>query len=430
MSNRPNPNHTSSDDGLYFYGGVLLILALLWIVSKEWIIYGICRLLFFLYDIIPPSLLPGDTEATKTLLYQAAMHPDRVGITDFVDVLNMTAIILLPLLLLLCGLFTWIILRSPFYRLTRRLTVETLPWVMVKNSPGIAHVLARFGKFDKLLLNEDPEEAKSARSPIEFAEQHNLIDAEKKRLRKKAAHKVLLAQVNLPAEGQQVQLAPHEKALAAAFVYVRFMSERPSAQSLLDRLNLSCLKTRDGFPDYSLAEQDWQRVSECQAFRDFSRGRASSRTLLHALFDDDIRLPSAQFRWLKGVDRTLWMALSSVGRGKFFIEGAGVIAWSFCESYIRTRPPEEAEAYTPTVRSAVQGLERELARFGHVKRPQPQLAIAEAEAPEEAPPFALESDGDDEDTPPEQTYDFGFTAQPNKPAGNEPPPAAPNHLEL
>ncbi|MEZ0585557.1 conjugal transfer protein TrbA [Erwinia sp. STN24] len=429
MSNRSNPNHTSDNDSLYFYGGMLVILALFWIISKEWIIYGICRLLFFLYDIIPSPLLPGDTEATKTLLYQAAMHPDRVGIMDFVDVLNMTAIILLPLLLLLCGLFTRIILRSPFYRLTRRITVDTLPWVMVKNSPGIAHVLARFGKFDKLLLNEDPEEAKSARSPVEFSEQHSLIDEDKKRLRKKAAHKVLMAQINLPGEGQQVQLAPHEKALAAAFVYVRFMSDRPSAKSLLDRLNLSCLKTKDGFPDYSLAEQDWQRVSECQPFREFCRGRGSSRTLLHALFDDDLQLPSAQFRWLKGVDRTLWMTLSSVGRGKFFIEGAGVIAWSFCESYIRTLPPEEAESYTPTVRSAVLGLERELARFGRVVRPKPQLATAESEAPEEAPPFPVESDGDD-DTPPEQAYDFGFPPPTNKPAGNEPPPAAPNHLEL
>lgn len=430
MSNRPNPNHTSGDDSLYFYGGVLVILALLWIVSKEWIIYGICRLLFFFYDILPPVFIPGNAEATKTLLFQAAMHPDRVGLSDFVDVLNMTAIVLLPLLLLLCGLFTRIIIRSPFYRLTRRITIDTLPRIMVKNSPGIAHVLARFGKFDKLLLNEDPEEAKSALTPVEFAEQHNLIDAEKKRLRKKAAHKVLMAQVNLPGEGQQVQLAPHEKALAAAFVYVRFMADRPSAQSLLDRLNLSCLKTKDGFPDYSLAEQDWQRVSECQPFREYCRGRASSRTLLHALFDDDLKLPSAQFRWLKGVDRTLWMTLSSVGRGKFFIEGAGVIAWSFCESHIRTLPPEEAESYAPTVRSAVQGLERELARFGRVVLPKAQLATAESEAPEEAPPFALESDGDENDTPTETAEAFDFNTPNSKPAGNEPPPAAPNHLDL
>lgn len=430
MSNRPNPHHTSDDDGLYFYGGVLLMLALLWIVSKEWIIYGICRLLFFIYDVFPPVILPGNAEATKTLLYQAAMHPDRVGLTDLIDVLNMTGIVLLPVLLLLAALFTRIIMRSPFYRLTRKITIDTLPWVMVKNSPGIAHVLARFGKFDKLLLNEDPEEARSARTPVEFAEQHDLIDTDKKRLRKKAAHKVLLAQVNLPAEGHKVELAAHEKALAAAFVYVRFMSDRPSAQSLLDRLNLSCLKTKDGFPDYSLADQDWQRVTECQPFRDFCRGRGCSRSLLHALFDNDLQLPPSQFRWLKGVDRTLWMTLSSVGRGKFFIEGAGVIAWSFCESFIRSLPPEEAESYTPTVRSAVLGLERELARFGQIVVPQPQLTTAESAAPEEAPPFALESDGDEEEMPAAQPEDYGFNAPQNPSAGSDKPPAAPNHLEL
>lgn len=41
---------------------------------------------------------------------------------------------------------------------------------MVKNYPGIAHILARFGHLDQLLLNEDPEEARSAQSPVEFAQ--------------------------------------------------------------------------------------------------------------------------------------------------------------------------------------------------------------------------------------------------------------------
>ncbi|MFL3403371.1 conjugal transfer protein TrbA, partial [Escherichia coli] len=90
---------------------------------------------------------------------------------------------------------------------------------------------------------------------------------------------------------------------------------------------------------------------------EFAKGRRSSRSLLYALFDDDLQLPSANFRWLKGVDRTLWYALSSAGRGKFFIEGGGVIAWSQCESYRLTLDEEKAAKFPPTVRAAVLGLE-------------------------------------------------------------------------
>lgn len=36
--------------------------------------------------------------------------------------------------------------------------------------------------------------------------------------------------------------------------------------------------------------------------------------------------PGARFRWLKGLDRTLWYALSSSDRSKVFVEGAGVIS--------------------------------------------------------------------------------------------------------
>ncbi|MCU4092757.1 conjugal transfer protein TrbA, partial [Enterobacter hormaechei subsp. steigerwaltii] len=115
----------------------------------------------------------------------------------------------------------------------------------------------------QLLLNEDPEEARSAQSPVEFAQEHNLIDTAKRRLRKKAAHKVFLSQVNLAPEGAALSLAPWEKALAASFVHLRFMGDRPTAKSILDDLNRSCLRTKDGFPDYSLAAGLWTVASQC-----------------------------------------------------------------------------------------------------------------------------------------------------------------------
>lgn len=439
-------NHNSGDDGLMLIAGVIILAVIMWFAMGKALIYGVTYSLFWLYDALPGWLLPHDIESRKALLYQAAVNRDQLGFLEFLSVLNQTAIILLPLYLIAAAAFAAVILKSPFYRLTRGITVRTLPWIMVKHATANAHVLARFGKFDQLLLNEDPEEAKSPLSPVEFAEQHQLIDTTGRRMRRKEAHRVFLKQVNIMPDGQPPELAPWEQALAAAFVHVRFMSDRPTAKKLLDALNLSCLKTRDGFPDFSLAADAWQAASCCDAYREFIRGRVSSRALLHALFDNDLKLPPAQFRWLKGIDRTLWMALSSVGRGKYFVEGAGVIAWSQCETRNHGLSPEEAAEFPPTVRAAVLGLDQELRNYGHIDLRQP--ALTEADSPElpDAPPFALQSDIQPE-TPAtatnaasapapaaEAVTDISHFLPDDKPAtqsrDDRPAPAMPTHLDL
>ncbi|WP_228260307.1 hypothetical protein [Klebsiella pneumoniae] len=130
---------------------------------------------------------------------------------DFISVMNDTASVLFPLFILIIGLFVWVISRNPYYRLTRKLTIRNLPWVMVKNYPGSPISSPGLATSIQLLLNEDPEEARSAQSPVEFAQEHNLIDTAKRRLRKKAAHKVFLSQVNLAPEGRPFPWRPGKK---------------------------------------------------------------------------------------------------------------------------------------------------------------------------------------------------------------------------
>lgn len=433
------PPQNGGDDGLMLIGGIVILAVIMWFAMGKALIYGVTYSLFWIYDALPAVLAPGDVESRKTILFSAAMNRDKLGFFDFIAVLNQTAIILLPVLLIVCAGFAAVILKSPFYRLTRRISVKTLPWIMVKYAPANAHVLARFGKFDQLLLNEDPEEARSPLSPVEFAEQHQLIDTDARRLRKKEAHRVFQQQVKQTTPGEALQLEPWEQALAAVFVHVRFMSDRPTAKQLLNTLNLSCLKSRDGFPDFSLADDAWQAAAGCDEFREFTRGRVSSRALLHALMDDDLKVPPAQFRWLKGIDRTLWMALSSVGRGKFFVEGAGVIAWSQCETRNRTLTEEETALFPATVRAAVLGLEQELMHYGHIDKRIPALTERESPAQDDAPPFALQSDPQPDDTftpasPATPVADISHFLPDDKPEqkrrGSKPPPSMPTHLDL
>ncbi|HGY1699388.1 TPA: conjugal transfer protein TrbA, partial [Klebsiella pneumoniae] len=189
MQNQPQ-RKGGGDDGLMIIGALLIMITVMWFGFRDYVIYGVCRLLYWIYGVLPDAITPGNAAERRDMLLSAARYNHQVSLWDFISVMNDTASVLFPLFILIIGLFVWVISRNPYYRLTRKLTIRNLPWVMVKNYPGIAHILARFGHLDQLLLNEDPEEARSAQSPVEFAQEHNLIDTAKRRLRKKAAHKV------------------------------------------------------------------------------------------------------------------------------------------------------------------------------------------------------------------------------------------------
>lgn len=210
MQNQPQ-RKGGGDDGLMIIGALLIMITVMWFGFRDYVIYGVCRLLYWIYGVLPDAITPGNAAERRDMLLSAARYNHQVSLWDFISVMNDTASVLFPLFILIIGLFVWVISRNPYYRLTRKLTIRNLPWVMVKNYPGIAHILARFGHLDQLLLNEDPEEARSAQSPVEFAQEHNLIDTAKRRLRKKAAHKVFLSQVNLAPEGAALPWRPGKK---------------------------------------------------------------------------------------------------------------------------------------------------------------------------------------------------------------------------
>lgn len=360
-----------SDDGLLTLAMIPVLIFILWYGLRTQIIFASCQILYWIYKVVPDALVPGSRSDKMNLINQAAIHRNDVSLSDFITLLNLTASVAFPIILLLSVLFAYLIIKSPFYKLTRRISIKDLPRIMVKYAPANAHVIARFGSFDKLLLNEDPDEAKGPLSPVEFAEKHSLIDVPRRRLLKKKAHRVFMEQVKI-SQGK-VTFTDYERALLSVFSLVHFSNDRERAKQLLDALNLSCLDTKEGFPNFELVNDAWEEVSKSENLAQHLKGRTSSRAILHSLFDNDLMIASAQFRWLKGLDRTLWMALSSVGRGKFFVEGAGVIAWSLSETYVLTKSSEVPESYR-TVRAAVIGLERELISFDKISVPVSQIS--------------------------------------------------------
>lgn len=91
---------------------------------------------------------------------------------------------------------------------------------------------------------------------------------------------------------------------------------------------------------------------------------AWSHTLLISLFTRVKTITSADFIWVKPVDRELWYVLNNVGRKTFGAEGGGAFAHFQVETGL-ARP-----LGTPDVDSAVEGLKSALTTEGWLKAPE------------------------------------------------------------
>ncbi|PHM67981.1 conjugal transfer protein TrbA [Xenorhabdus sp. KJ12.1] len=351
---------------------LILLLTLAWITAGAYIVNIYTFITYHTYDLFPNYEW---IENIKAMLKSANRNANNVSLMNFFYIINHSGWHYAILFSLFSIFIFFKVKKSVHYRFNRQLNVNQLAHIIVKKSPSIAHVLARYANFSDQLLNHSDEESKSPLTPIEFANLHNLIDKEKKSFRKSEARKIFRQQINFNSmkEGQ-LQLKDYEKALAAIFLLARFFNDYVNAKQLLNQLNLSCLETEDAFPNFLPVIEQCEIVLNTKEYQSFSSNYRSSRTMLYALLDADLSIPPAQFRWLKGLDRTLWMALTSVGRGKKFVEGAGVIAYSITETWLSDNPKYKNLDISPTVRPATNGLEDDLIREGAVKRYKPYLA--------------------------------------------------------
>jgi len=93
----------------------------------------------------------------------------------------------------------------------------------------------------------------------------------------------------------------------------------------------------------------------CKPFLEVAEKHAYIPTAMLALLRDVRKrqgvLPSAEFTWLKKIDRNLWYPLNNVGRRAFHIEAAGAFSHYFYENVSR-RPQSE-----PRIDNAILGLE-------------------------------------------------------------------------
>jgi intracellular multiplication protein IcmP len=384
------PPPQGQERGLMIFLIFFMICFLMWIYQPP-IMYGSCWIIYKLWSLCDFPRNHSYVAERLNLLAWAANRVNDLSWSEFINVMNRTAgILLAPLSVIVVG--SMIAVRNHASNRTRRdINVYSLPKIMSQFSPNIVPALC-YGDKETQLLNCDPPEHRSAQSPEEFAKQHQLVIGE--RLDHERARIVFEQQLGAPLKDAS-SFSPHERALVAAFGLQAFLKDRKGAEKLLDGLNRSCLiksrrdRGKKGYPVLGLATKAFERVISTPEAKAWLGRHSTTRTAMFALHDQDLRLPGPRFRWLKGLDRTLWYALTSTGRPKVFVEGAGVIAVSKWETLVG-EVSERLRVSVPMPESrmdkAIHGLEIDLRNLG--------LTIEEKSATE---PIECVPDADMED---------------------------------
>ncbi|EAP4860406.1 conjugal transfer protein TrbA [Salmonella enterica] len=333
--------------------------------------YACCAMLYYLWYLADFASIHTYVAGKINLLAWASNRVEELSLGEFLEVMNQTAGILYVFMLPVT-VYGLVATRNHPLSITRRkIDIHTLPKIMSTFSPAIIPAL-QYGDPKTQLLNVDPPEHRSAMTPDEFAISHKLVIGQ--RLDHERARQAFDAQLGTPLLSES-SFSAHERALVAIIGLQVFCDDRPAALELRDALNRSCGKrqrehgNKRGYPQLSLAEKAFRQVIGTPQAKAWIRRHSTTRTALSALHAQDLRLPAGQFRWLKGIDRTLWYVLSSSDRSKCFVEGAGVVTAAQWESLV-SQLSKKLKVVIPAPENltafAVRGLEDDLRNIGMV----------------------------------------------------------------
>ncbi|MDP3560440.1 MAG: type IVB secretion system coupling complex protein DotM/IcmP, partial [Legionellaceae bacterium] len=117
-------------------------------------------------------------------------------------------------------------------------------------------------------------------------------------------------------------IPPYAWALAAVFM-ARLNRDRSGAEKIISTLNITFTKGR---PEYAVAKATLKKHMNAENVQEILQRHAYMLTVMASLLEgarEDGVMASADFLWLKVVDRRLWYMLNSVGRQTPYVEVGG-----------------------------------------------------------------------------------------------------------
>ncbi|MDR3501061.1 MAG: type IVB secretion system coupling complex protein DotM/IcmP [Legionella sp.] len=201
-----------------------------------------------------------------------------------------------------------------------------------------------------------------ALTPMEFARKYHLLKKDDALLdnpvpgmemtagiRRGDAKRVFTLQLGPYWDGFE-HCSPQAYALAGVFM-ARLNRDRDAANNILSVLDRTFV---EGKPDFSVARPIVEKYKNTEQIQEIIEKHAYTLTVLASLLvkaREDGVVPSAEFLWLKPVDRRLWYMLNCVGRQTPYSEVAGAFAHWRAEKELGRR------SLVPMIDEAIKALE-------------------------------------------------------------------------
>lgn len=278
----------------------------------------------------------------KDLILIRQITPDNLSL-DIAEVLSTEVgqYLSVPLIILLAWMAFYVYRNHILMRFTQRYNTKSLAIQESKNWPQIkivskldlvsqdiddgsswamAMTPMQYAKKNKLAVVEFAEKIGSGFSKVEEAEFKVLLDRTR-------TERAMGAQLGRPWQGPQA-MAPHRRAIFAIFI-AKGCRDSKKAQELVYQLAESA---GSGNLNLSGADNLWKKHYKNKLVEKICAGHAYEFTVLASLLQfarEDGVLASADFLWVKPLDRRLWFVINNVGRQTPAAEVGGI----FCHWY-------------------------------------------------------------------------------------------------
>lgn len=337
--------------------GLFVAIFFIWKLGHTQIV----KFLFFV-TLIQAKLLYffiGATRLSEDIYLMQTLNPASVNWHQLQMVMSDVGSYIRYPIIIIIVIFSGFLFRSDITLKFRRAhSMKTLRAQEQKNWPAIMPVV----KQDLVSIDINTGPWAMALTPLEFARKHKLLKKNDALMdnpdpglemtagvRRGDAKRVFTLQLGPVFNGFD-HCPPHCAALAAVFM-ARMNRDRSAALKILAALDKS---TSEGKPDYSVATSVLKQYENAENVQAVVSSHAYLLTVLASLLRgsrDDGVMPSADFLWLKIVDRRLWYMLNSVGRQTPYCEVGGPFAHWIAEKTTGRR------SLAPMIDEAITGLE-------------------------------------------------------------------------
>lgn len=319
-----------------------------------------------------PSFPDISNRIAKDLILVREIDPNNLTV-EMAEVLSTEVgeYLSIPLAILLLWLAYYVYRHHILMRFTQRYNTRTLAIQETKNWPQIKIV----SKLDLLSFDLDEGAWAMAMTPMQFAKKNKLTTVEfaekvgsgfskmqeiefKVTLDRLRAERAFSAQLGRPWQGVAA-MAPYRRALFAIFA-AKGCRDSKKAQNLVYQLANSA---GDGNLDLSGADDLWKKHYKNRAVEKICEAHAYEFTVMASLLQfarEDGVLASADFLWVKPLDRRLWFVINNVGRQTPGAEVGGIFCHWYNELALK-RPLS-----MPVVDAAVTALELALSEILYI----------------------------------------------------------------